>query len=298
MARRSGKGEILIFVCFESVIAAAPVAAIDLGQSAAAQAVQPSGCCRKQRMYDHFPTLASHTKIRRANTVSRRSAGALAAMLLLLDGGSGAATEYVSPDRAINVLITEGGAENCEATVRVNEDHAALLTLDYASPDHQHGRCVVMAARTPDSQFFVFSTESSGGHQPWHTPIMFFSRQEGRVLALETYVRDPITAPTFSLAAPDVITFTTTKVPLDPLSTSTPILEAWRAHSRCTIATLRKIIISASKNNSLPQNRGRRRSRLIRTSRCLIDRGKADGLYPFIFSRSVPTAYIGASTFG
>ena len=42
---------------------------------------------------------------------------------------------------------------------------------DYTSPDGEHGYGVTKAAWTPDSHFFVYSLESSGGHQAWHSPV-------------------------------------------------------------------------------------------------------------------------------
>lgn len=139
----------------------------------------------------------------------------VAALLFCFFGGSAVAAEYVSPDRTMSVVATDRGGGDCEATIQIRDGDREFVKLDYTSPDHQHGSRIAAAAWTPDSHFFVFSTESSGGHQPWHAPIMFFSRKSGRVLPLESYVPDPITDPDFSLTPPDVLEFTSTKIPLD-----------------------------------------------------------------------------------
>src|SRR5437899_963523 len=48
--------------------------------------------------------------------------------------------------------------------------HEMLCALDYSSEDSEHGFGIVKAAWTPDSNYFVFSLTSSGGHQSWHFP--------------------------------------------------------------------------------------------------------------------------------
>ena len=127
---------------------------------------------------------------------------------------SASATEYPSPDGALSATVTERGSGDCEAKILFQERTREILKLSYISPDHEHGACVDTAGWTPDSKFFVFSIESSGGHQSWHTPIMFFARKHRRVLALETYLHDPVTEAKFSIAPPDVINFVTTPLPL------------------------------------------------------------------------------------
>ena len=34
---------------------------------------------------------------------------------------------------------------------------------------------------TPDSRYFVYDMESTGGHQPYYAPTFFYSRQSNRV---------------------------------------------------------------------------------------------------------------------
>ncbi|SRR6266496_587429 len=77
---------------------------------------------------------------------------------------------------------------------------------DYSSEDGEHGYGVTKAEWTPDSQFFVYSLESSGGHQGWNSPVWFFSRKENKFLSLDHALNDAVADPTFSVSAPDRVT--------------------------------------------------------------------------------------------
>ena len=81
-----------------------------------------------------------------------------------------------------------------------------LCSLDYSSEDGEHGFRVVKAAWTPDSNYFVFSLSSSGGHQPWHAPTLFYSTRDNTVRSLDRYTNAPgISSGGFSLQAPNVV---------------------------------------------------------------------------------------------
>lgn len=81
-----------------------------------------------------------------------------------------------------------------------------VLKRDYSSSDPEHGFGVKKALWTPDSQFFLYSLESSGGHSGWHFPIDIFSRRRGRIFRLDDALNDAVTDPDFGVAAPDRIT--------------------------------------------------------------------------------------------
>jgi hypothetical protein len=81
-----------------------------------------------------------------------------------------------------------------------------LVKLSYASEDGEHGYGVTKAAWTPDSRFFVYSIESSGGHQSWHTPVQFFSRSENKIVRLDDVLKDAVSNPQFVVSAPDHVT--------------------------------------------------------------------------------------------
>jgi hypothetical protein len=124
------------------------------------------------------------------------------------------AAGYASPDGAIRVAVNTRTQNDCEAVVQFNDHGRELLSVSYVSADHEHGSCINTAAWTADSQFFAYSLYSSGGHQPWHAPITFFSRKENRVLALGSYLPNPVTEADFSLSDPDILFCATTKIPL------------------------------------------------------------------------------------
>jgi hypothetical protein len=138
-------------------------------------------------------------------------------VLLVARPVAAAETRYISPDGAVTVLVTAQGGGDCEAQIEFHIAGQDSLKLDYRSPDHEHGNCLGEAKWTPDGQFFVFSLEHAGGHQPWHTPIMFFAHRSGRVSSLEEFLPRSVavTSPEFTVTPPDVIEFETTVLPWD-----------------------------------------------------------------------------------
>jgi len=78
-----------------------------------------------------------------------------------------------------------------------------LCALDYSSEDGEHGFGVVKAAWTPDQKYFVFSLTSSGGHQAWHAPTLFYSVKDDSLHALDSYVDGRISKGDFILKAPN-----------------------------------------------------------------------------------------------
>ena len=116
--------------------------------------------------------------------------------------------KYVSPDGKLQGLVIAVGQVDDrarESRVEIRDSRGKIvLTKSFASKDGEHGYIVYEAAWTPDSQFFVFSTGSSGGHQPWHSPIYFYCRSDRRLRRIDDYI-GPVTDPNFELSAPDII---------------------------------------------------------------------------------------------
>src|SRR5438876_8736581 len=78
-----------------------------------------------------------------------------------------------SASKTIRALIVPVGAES---RVEIRSASGALLRWrNFASSDHNHGECVDHAQWTSDGRFFVYTTSSSGGHQPWHVATYFYS---------------------------------------------------------------------------------------------------------------------------
>ncbi len=55
-----------------------------------------------------------------------------------------------------------------------------VLSKDHSSPRGANGYYVYRGNWSPDSQYFVYSLVSSGGHSPWSFPIVVFSARRGQ----------------------------------------------------------------------------------------------------------------------
>lgn len=111
---------------------------------------------------------------------------------------------YVSPDGALHARVLAAGKLGTESRPEIRwADGSLVCDRSWGSPDGEHGLAVVHAGWTPDSQFFVVSTTSSGGHSPWHFPTYYFRRKQANIASLDDRV-GPITSAQFKLSAPDV----------------------------------------------------------------------------------------------
>ena len=118
--------------------------------------------------------------------------------------------QYPVPDGSARVVVVpvgkEAGRSEYESRITFqSNDGKIACTLDYSSEDSEHGFGVVKAEWTPDSQYFVFSLTSSGGHQAWHAPTQFLSREDGTVRTLDDYFAAGISKAEFRLVAPSVV---------------------------------------------------------------------------------------------
>lgn len=144
--------------------------------------------------------------------------GSLALLLLAFASSAGPAlaVEYPAPNGQATAVITDTSATDCEFALEIpSADGSIAVRKDYRSEDHEHGECLGMTQWTPDSRFFVFSLENAGGHQSWRTPIEAYSVETRRMIELEKFLPDPITASGFRLFPPDEIEVETTKLPHD-----------------------------------------------------------------------------------
>ncbi len=118
--------------------------------------------------------------------------------------------QYVAPDGGAHVVVVpvskEAGRSEYESRIEFkSSDGKIACTLDYSSEDNEHGFGVVKAEWTPDSQYFVFSLTSSGGHQAWHAPTQFLSRKDGTVRTLDDYFAAGVSNADFRLVAPNTV---------------------------------------------------------------------------------------------
>ncbi|HUY18714.1 MAG TPA: hypothetical protein VMV15_05765 [Candidatus Binataceae bacterium] len=98
--------------------------------------------------------------------------------------------DYRAPDGTLiaRVVAADKALSETDVESRIeirSKDGKLIFSKDYSSDDGLHGLGVVKAQWTPDSQFFVYSMTSSGGHQPWYAPIDVYSRAHNRVARLD-----------------------------------------------------------------------------------------------------------------
>jgi hypothetical protein len=118
----------------------------------------------------------------------------LLALIILMGGiqAVGQTKSYESPRKNFRALIVPVGApgyENHESRLEIRGPSGTLvLRRDFGSRDHNHGEGVGHAEWTSDGRFFVFTTSSSGGHQPWHLATYFYSVRSNRLYSLDALV--------------------------------------------------------------------------------------------------------------
>ena len=120
-----------------------------------------------------------------------------ASMLLTAVAVFGQIKSYDSPTKTIHALIVSVGTKGYEAyesRVDIRSSSGALLrSKSFASRDHNHGEGVGHAEWTAEGRFFVFNTNSSGGHQPWHVTTYVYSVRSNRFYSVDSFA-GPITS--------------------------------------------------------------------------------------------------------
>ncbi len=112
---------------------------------------------------------------------------------------------YPSPDRTLRVKTALMSKTCPESRIKIFKPGGALLfRKQFSSSDCEHGSRIVRAQWTADSQFFVFNVESTGGHQPGHKPVFFYSRRKNQLYRLERFI-GYLVAQDFTLEAPHMV---------------------------------------------------------------------------------------------
>lgn len=143
---------------------------------------------------------------------------------------------HASPDRELQALVVPAGVSlyatpDIESRVVIRSAKGDTLTShDYSSPRGTNGYYVDQAKWTPDSQFFVFSMISSGGHSPWSFPTMVYSRQKNQIAKLSDMIDGrPLLSGTFQVSAPHSLSVVTWKRPGDLNDTVTITVDLEKA---------------------------------------------------------------------
>ncbi len=96
---------------------------------------------------------------------------------------------FLSSDGKLLAIIQPSSKNPAESSVEIRAvGGKSICQRDFGSPGGDHGKRVVEGAWTPDSQFFVWSMENSGGHSPWNWPTYVFDRKSSKVLSLDQLV--------------------------------------------------------------------------------------------------------------
>ena len=116
-------------------------------------------------------------------------------VLLALLMMTGPAQEVRKSSHGSTVVIQTEGKNPDHGTESILEFHTAggqkLCSLDFRSEDGDHGFNVVKADWTTNGRFFVWSMQSSGGHQAWHFPTWFYDAKTTRIHVLDEYAQSP-----------------------------------------------------------------------------------------------------------
>src|SRR5262250_1234542 len=127
---------------------------------------------------------------------------------------------YPSPDGALRALVfpvdvSLYATPDMESRVVIRASNSdTLISKDYSSPRGANGYYVVNAKWSPDSQFFVYSMSSSGGHSPWSFPIMVFGRQKNAFAKFSDMIQgNPTISADFNFIGPHTLVASTWKGP-------------------------------------------------------------------------------------
>jgi hypothetical protein len=116
---------------------------------------------------------------------------------------------YTSPDKKLTAAVVPddpslNDTPDMENRVEIKSSAGAtLISKDYSSPGGANGYYVLNAKWSTDSQFFVFSMTSSGGHSPWSFPIMVYSVKKNQFAQFSAMINgQPTLSGEFTIAAP------------------------------------------------------------------------------------------------
>jgi len=125
---------------------------------------------------------------------------------------------YPSPDKALRAVVLPVDVSlyatpDMESRVVIRTSKGDTSTSkDYSSPRGANGYYVYSAKWSPDSQFFVLSLVSSGGHSPWSFPMWVYGRKQNRFASFSDMIDGkPTLSGDFSFSGPHTVIATTWK---------------------------------------------------------------------------------------
>jgi hypothetical protein len=127
---------------------------------------------------------------------------------------------FVSPDKATHALaypadVSLYATPDMESRVVFrSSDGTTLTSQDYSSPRGTNGYYVFYAQWSPDSQYFVFSLSSSGGHSPWSFPIKVYAVKKNLIANFSDMIDgNPTVSGQFQFSGPHTLVASTWKKP-------------------------------------------------------------------------------------
>jgi len=129
---------------------------------------------------------------------------------------------HASPDKKLHAVVLPAeisldATPDMESRVVIRSVAGATLnSLSHASPRGANGFYVDAAQWSPDSQFFVFSLSSSGGHSPWSFPMKVYGLQKNQFADFSDMINgNPTVSGDFKFSGPHTVTASTWKQPGD-----------------------------------------------------------------------------------
>jgi hypothetical protein len=140
-----------------------------------------------------------------------------------------AAQIFVSPDKKTHAAVypsdvTLYATPDMESRVVIRSSAGTTITSqDYSSPRGDNGYYVATAQWSPDSQYFVFSMTSSGGHSPWSSPMKVYSVKKNQFASFSDMINgNPTVSAKFQFSGPHTVVASTWKQTGD-LNDSVPV---------------------------------------------------------------------------
>jgi hypothetical protein len=127
---------------------------------------------------------------------------------------------FISPDKATHALVYPADVSlyatpdmESRLVFRSN-DGTALTSHDYSSPRGTNGYYVFHGQWSPDSQYFVFSLSSSGGHSPWSFPTKVYAVKKNLIANFNDMIGgNPTVSGQFQFSGPHTLVASTWKKP-------------------------------------------------------------------------------------
>ncbi len=127
---------------------------------------------------------------------------------------------FVSPDKATHALVYPADVSlyatpDMESRlVFRSSDGTTLTSQDYSSPRGTNGYYVFHGQWSPDSQYFVFSLSSSGGHSPWSFPTKVYAVKKNLIANFSEMIGgNPTVSGQFQFSGPHTLVASTWKKP-------------------------------------------------------------------------------------